>query len=164
MITSHHFKETYQQYQQDLIPFRLLQEQAIVMLGLCSNTSCSPVDSPLTINNDHLHWLLLQPEAAYDYSEYLGGYMYVCESEDDLKQIVGCDFEWAETHDGAWPNVTDLPMVWDSCCYLPEATSEPLWAMFLMCWNNAGGSVYYVPKHLWKAARVTEHIELTNNA
>ncbi len=163
MITSHNLNETYQQYQFNLIPYRLLQEQAFVMLSLCSNPS-SQLDAPLAISDEEINWLLQQPEAAFDYSDYLGGDAYVCECEDDLKQVLGCDFKWAETHDGAWPNVTDLVMSWDSCCYLQENASEPLWALFLMCWNNAGGSAYYVPKPLWRAARVTEHIAATNNA
>lgn len=162
MITSHNFNEAYQQCQLRLIPYRLIQEQAVVMLGLCSNSQQAIVDS-LEITDANINWLLQQQEAVFDYSEYLGGCVYVCESEDDLKQILGCDFEWAESH-GDWPNVTELPMSWDSCCYLQEAAGEPQWALFLMCWNNAGGSVFYVPKQLWSAARVTEHIAATENA
>ena len=159
MITSHNFKEAHQQYQSGVIPYRLLQEQAIVMLSLCSNTH-QTVTNSLDITDNDIHWLLQQDEAAFSYSDYLGGNVYVCETEDDLKQIQGCDFEWAETH-GSWPNVTDMVMSWDSCCYLHESTCEPQWVLFLLCWNNAGGPVYYVPKHLWTAARVSEHIAAT---
>ena len=55
-------------------------------------------------------------------------------------------------------------MSWDACDYLPEGLGDPQWVMFLMCWNNAGGPVYYVPKHLWASARVEEHIALTELA
>lgn len=103
-----------------------------------------------------------QPEATQDYGDYLGGYVYVCETDEDLLQIQGCDFEWAEAHDGNWPNVTDIAMPWDACTYLSEASGDPQWVIFLLCWNNAGGPVYYVPKHLWQQARVAEHIEATN--
>jgi hypothetical protein len=160
MITIHNFNEAYQQYQHGLIPYRLLQDQAAVMLGLCSNPSPNVANS-LDINDSHINWLLQQEESAFDYSDLLGGYFYICESEDDLLQIHGCDFEWAEAHDGNWPNVTELPMSWDSCCYLQESAGEPQWVLFLLCWNNAGGPVYYVPKHLWSTARVTEHIAAT---
>ena len=160
MITSNSFNEAYQQYQLGVIPYRLLQEQAIVMLGLSSAPHPTVLNS-LDITDDDIHWLLQQDEAAFAYSDYLGGNIYVCEIEADLKQIQGCDFEWAEAHGGVWPNVTDMDMSWDSCCYLQELEGEPQWVLFLLCWNNAGGPIYYVPKHLWTAARVSEHIAVT---
>ena len=163
MITIHNFNDAYQHYQSRLIPYRLLQDQAAVMLGLCSNPHPT-VANALDITDDDIHWLLLQQEAAFAYSDFLGGNVYVCEIEADLKQIHGCDFTWAETHAGEWPNVTDLPMAWDSCCYLQEPLGEPQWVIFLLCWNNAGGAVYYVPKQLWATARVSEHIAATDNA
>ena len=162
MITTHNFNETHQQYQSGVIPYRLLQEQAAVILCLCSNAHQSVVNS-IEVNDADIQWLLQQDEAAFNYSDYLGGNVFVCETKDDLKQIHGCDFKWAESH-GGWPNVTDMPMSWDSCCYLQESTGEPQWVIFLLCWNNAGGPVYYVPKHLWQAARVSEHIAATEIA
>ena len=160
MITIHNFNEAQQLYQSGLIPFRLLQEQAQVML---SQTTYPPIANALRITDDSIHWLSQQPEAMTDYLTLLGGYFCICECEADLKLIYGCDFEWAERH-GGWPNVTDIPMSWDNCCYLQEATCEPQWVNFLMCLNNAGGSVYYVPKQLWALARVTEHIATTELA
>ena len=94
MIIAHNFNEAYQQYQSGLIPYRLIQEQAAVILGLCSNTS-PIVTSALDITNCDIHWLLQQDEAGLAYSDYLGGNVYVCKTEDDLKQIIGCDFKWA---------------------------------------------------------------------
>ena len=88
----------------------------------------------------------------------------------EVEQLMGSEVNikvehiWAEAHDGQWPNVMDMPMVWDSCTYLDESAGDPQWVIFLLCWNNAGGPVYYVPQHLWEAARVTEHIEATNRA
>ncbi|HPV45216.1 MAG TPA: hypothetical protein PK056_06850 [Methylotenera sp.] len=163
MITIHNFNEAFQQYQSGVIPYRLLQDQALVMLGICSNQH-QTVANALDITDDDISWLLQQDETTYQYSEYLGGNVYICEVEADLLQIQGCDFAWAETHGGVWPNVTDMAMSWDSCGYLAESTGEPQWVIFLLCWNNAGGSVYYVPKHLWQAARVTEHITATDSA
>ena len=161
MIKIHHFNEAYLCYTMHKISFRLLQDQASVMLGLCQQQH-SQVGNPLEITQADIDWLMQQPKAIHDYGDYLGGYVYVCETADDLLQIKGCDFEWAEAHDGIWPNVTDLTMSWDACNYLDEALGDPRWVSFLLCWNNAGGAVYYVPKHLWTKARVTEHIEATN--
>lgn len=162
MITICNFNQAFKQYQSGIIPYRLLQDQAAVMLGICSNPHPAVLNA-LDITDDDINWLLQQHEAAADYTDFLGGNVFVCEVEADLLQINGCDFEWAETHGGVWPNVTDMPMAWDSCCYLQESTGEPQWAIFLLCWNNAGGHVYYVPKHLWSMARVTEHITATEN-
>ncbi len=161
MIKIHHFNEAYQQHTKHKISFRLLQDQATFMLGLCQNSHPS-VTNPLEVTQADIDWLMQQPEATQDYSDYLGGYVYVCEIADDLLQIKGCDFEWAKTHDGNWPNVTDIAMSWDVCNYLDEARDDPQWVIFLFCWNNAGGPVYYVPNHLWIKARVTEHIKATN--
>ena len=163
MIKNHHFNEAYQQYKQNRINFRLLQDQAAVMLGLYQNPHKS-FNNALEITQADIDWLMQQPEALQDYGDYLGGYVNICETEDDLLQIHGCDFEWAEAHDGNWPNVTDIAMAWDACNYLYEVSGDPQWVIFLLCWNNAGGPVYYVPKHLWTAARVVEHIAATENA
>lgn len=159
MITIRNFNEAYQLYQQQTIPFRLLQEQAMIMLGICGKST-----DALSITHQDMQWLTQQPESAMSYMDLLGGDMHICEHANDLQQIQGCDDEWAETHNGNWPNVTDMPMTWDVCCYLDEPIGEPQWFAFLLCWNNAGGPMYYVPKHLWDMARVTEHIAATNNA
>lgn len=156
MITISNFNEAHQLYQQELTPYRLLQEQAAVMLGIYGK----PTDA-LSITNQDIQWLLQQTESEMIYIDLLGGVMYICEQASDLQHIKGCDDAWAETHDGNWPNVTNMPLSWDVCCYLDEFEGEPQWVMFVFCWNNAGGPVYYVPKHLWEMARVTEHIAAT---
>ncbi len=156
MIIIRNFNEAYRLYQHQTIPFRLLQEQAVVMLGINDKTT-----DALSITHQHIEWLINQPESALSYIDLLGGDMHICERPADLQHIKSYDLEWAEAHDGNWPNVTDMPLSWDVCCYLDEAEGEPQWVMFLLCWNNAGGPVYYVPKHLWSIARVTEHIAAT---
>jgi len=161
MIQIDSFKAAFQHYQQQKISFRLLQDQAAVLLGMCENPHAS-ISSPLKITQADIDYLLQQPDATQNYDYLLGGAVYVCETEPDLLQIVGCDFTWAENHNGQWPNVTDIPMTWDACCYINEANGDSGWVMFLLCWNNAGGPVYYVPKHLWVQARVVEHIQATN--
>lgn len=160
MITLKSFYDTYQHYQSNLIHFRLLQEQAFTMLCICNPSNPLPTN-PLEITHEDIEWLLQQPQASTDYTTLVGGHAFVCEFESDLQQIKGCDFEWAASHSSEWPNVTECVMSWDCCCYLQESSCDPQWVMFLMCWNNAGGPVYYVPKHLWHQARVTEHIAAT---
>ena len=155
------FSEAYRHYQDNKLSFRLLQDQAVVMIGLCQNTYVFNGKAE-EITEVDIGWLLTQPESTLYYENLLGGNTYVCETEQDLLQIFGCDFDWANEHDGNWPNVTNIAMSWDACNYLDEAYGDPQWVMFFMCWNNAGGAVYYVPKHLWNKARITEHIEKTN--
>ena len=160
MIEIHSFSDAHQLYQQQKISFRLLQDQAFIILGICQNNPSSATN-PLEITQTDIDWLMQQPEATFDYNQYLGGYVYICEIVKDLMHIQGCDFDWAEKNHGLWPNVTEKAMSWDACNYLVEATGDPQWVIFLMCWNNAGGPNYYVPKHLWESARVTEHIAAT---
>ena len=161
MIEIQCFNEAYQHYIQNKISFRLLQDQAAIILGLCQTTHSS-VSNALEVSQADINWLMQQPEAMHDYADNLGGYVYVCDIEDDLLQINGCDFDWANAHGGKWPNVTDIALSWDVCDYLPELNGDPQWVMFVMCWNNAGGPVYYVPKRLWTQAKVTDHIAATN--
>ena len=158
MITIRNFTEAYHHQK---ISFRVLQDQAFVMLGVC-DTPYPSVSTAIAITQSDIDWLLQQEEAAQSYDALLGGNVYICETASDLLQIQGCDFDWAETHDGRWPNVTDMPLSFDVCEYLEEPTGNPQWVIFMLCWNNAGGAIYYVPQHLWVQARVTEHIAATN--
>ena len=134
-----------------------------MLIAICRNTYRLIADA-LEVTDVDIAWLLKQPEAEQSYADLLGGNVYICETADDLRQIVGMDMDWASTHGNQWPSVIDLPMAWDSCTYLAEKSGDPEWAMFLLCWNDAGGAVYYVPKQLWHAARVVEHMTATNAA
>lgn len=161
MIVIHNFAEAHSMYQQGAIPFRLLQDQARVLIDICPQPS-RYIDETTDISDSDIEWLLQQPEVSEeDYNGMLGGEVYVCQSEADLKEIVGMDMEFAKAHGNRWPNVTELVMSWDQCAYLSQKNAEPEWAMFLLCWNDAGGPVFYVPKHLWQAAKVSEHIAET---
>lgn len=158
MIIIHTLEEAHQLYRQGIIPFRLLQDQAMLFINVCSPQPGRYIEEATEISDSDVQWLLTQPEAEEEYNGFLGGEFYVCEVEDDLKQIVGMDMEFAKAHGNRWPDVTELVMSWDQCKYL-----DADWAMFLLCWNDAGGPVYYVPKHLWLAARMAEHIAATDH-
>ena len=92
------------------------------------------------------------------FSYLFGGELKVCETEDDLKQVEGCDMKWAKEHNNQWPNVMDMPMSWDHAGFL-DSDEKTGWFIFLLCSNNAGGDVFYVPEALWEKARVREHLE-----
>ena len=161
MITIHRFIDAYRSWQQGRIPLRLVQDQTAVLTAICRNTY-RPIADALEVTETDIDWLLKQPEASQDYADLLGGNVHVCETVDDLQQVQGCDFEWAAMHGGKWPCVTDTPIAWDDCRKLQELAGEPQWTLFLLCWNDAGGPVYYVPKSLWSAARLEEHLAATH--
>ncbi len=161
MITIERFIDAYRSYGEGRISLRLLQDQASALINYCRNTH-RPITDALDVTDADIDWLLQQPEASQDYADLLGGGVFVCETADDLKQIEGMDMDWASSHDNQWPNVTDLPLTWDSCTYLKENSGDPEWVIFLLCWNDAGGSTYFVPKQLWTTARVEEHMVATN--
>ena len=161
MITIHCFIEAYRRYQSGRQPYRLLQDQALILINSC-RTTYRPIADAFDITDADIDWVRRQPEATEDYADMFGGDVSICETPEDLQQIVGMNMDWANTHDGKWPNVVDLPMAWDSCTYLTEKSGDPQWVLFLLCWNDAGGPVYYVPKSLWQAARVVEHMAATN--
>lgn len=161
MITIQRFIEAHLCYRAGRQPFRLLQDQALILINSCRETY-RPILDAFDITDADLDWVLRQPEAFEDYADLFGGDVHLCESDADLQQIVGMNMGWADTHDGKWPNVTELPMAWDSCTYLSEKSGDPQWVLFLLCWNDAGGPVYYVPKSLWPAARVVEHMAVTD--
>ncbi len=172
MITIRNFIEAHQMYQAGKLPLRLLQEQIIVLLGCLDafpSSSILPVgiddylDRPAyQIPIEVIDWLATHEIATEDYAGILGGDVHVCETPEDLLLIQGMDMTWAESHGNTWPNVTDTAMSWDQCSYLEEPEGDAQFVVFLTCWNDAGGPVYYVPRHLWKAARVEEHMALTN--
>lgn len=160
MITLHNFEEAFHQYSQQKFSLSVLQEQAFLVLQLCTQTPFR-INSPIEISQIEIDWLMQQPEAASDYAIHFGGCCYICETRDDLLEVKGCDIEWANTHQNAWPNITDLPMVWDVSTYLQESDGSISWAMFYLAWNNAGGPIYFIPQALWLDARVEEHRQLS---
>jgi hypothetical protein len=164
MITLHSFTEAYTSYTQGRIPLRLLQDQALVLNNLCpeGEPNLPPVFTALDITQEHIDWILHQRIASLPYCDVIGGNVHVCKTEEDLQQIQGCDVDWAEQHGGKWPSCRNLAMAWDVCDYLAEAEGQPQWAVFLSIWNEAGGPLYFVPRHLWSAARLEEHMALTN--
>jgi hypothetical protein len=162
MLTIQRFKDALRDYRDGRQPLRLLQDQAVILVNCCRNPY-RYIPEAFDITDADIDWLLQQPEATQEYAELIGGDVFICQTPEDLKQVVGMDMDWASAHDG-WPNITDLPVVWDGCNFLAEKSGDPEWAMFLLCTNDSGGPVYYIPRTLWDAARVVEHMAATNAA
>ena len=72
MIKLSNFNAAYQHYAQQKMAFRLLQDQAAVLMRLCENTHPS-INNPLEIIQTDIDWLLQQPEASQNYDDLLGG-------------------------------------------------------------------------------------------
>lgn len=156
MIVIKCFKEAFQLYQTNQIAFSIVQDIAYTLMSAYDDILPN-VRISADINTNNLIWLSDQLSAEFSFSDYLGGSIYICESESDLINIKSFDQAWADKH-GDWPNVTDQPMVWDVCYALDSE-----WAVFSYIWNNAGGNVFYVPKFLWQVARVSEHLLMNNS-
>jgi len=158
MLQFKNFREVYQGFKDGKVPFCVLQESAMTQASYLDGFADTydpneemTLQRILEIRNS----LSDSEEDSFVYN--LGGELFICETEEDLTQIEGCDFDWAKAHDDKWPNVTDKPMSWDCCDFVSKDRSSG-WAVFLLCWNNAGGNVYYVPERLWEAARLEEHL------
>jgi hypothetical protein len=93
------------------------------------------------------------------FEDYLGGDVNIVETEEDLKKITNCDLDFADKHGGRWPDVTDMPMVWDDCRKLDEE-----WALFFAAWTDAGGNTYYVPRKFWEQIDLDSHVRLTQES
>jgi hypothetical protein len=159
MITISNFTQACQLQAEGQIPFRLLQEQAMLFVHLGADIDATDA---LEITTEHIQYLLGNEESEADYGGMFGGDVHVCEAEEDLKQVVGMDMAFARSHGNRWPDVTDQVMSWDDCRYLPEKDGDPQWALFFLAWNNAGGNSFFVPRKLWGTARVAEHVAETD--
>ncbi len=155
MIEISSFKEMALLHQSGRVPFRIIQEITVVLLGL----SIYPKDIPQAtdVTRQEIDWLLSVPEAL-DFMTYLGGNVYICETESDLLQVTSMDIEFGRQH-GRWPNCTEAVLAWDDCRYLLNADGTADYAVLFAATNNAGGPSWFIPKHLWQVARIEEQIE-----
>lgn len=91
-------------------------------------------------------------------SSILGGEICICQTEEDLKVIEYTDMDFADKHDGRWPNVTegigDFDVAEQIC---------PTWAVLWMATNNSGGPTYLIPRELWEKGRILEQIAGCSN-
>lgn len=91
------------------------------------------------------------------FMDQVGGTINVCETEEDLKQILNYDQEFFAAN-GREPNITDQPASWDVMNFVFDNPEHKYVAAAMMT-NNLGGSLYYVPESLYGAARIKEHFE-----
>lgn len=158
MLEYTNFQEMFDDYNKGLVPFCILEETARAVIFMCD----LPVESFENLEKlsiKEIEDIAKDLETSdYSFEMGLGGNIHLCETSADLLQVKCSNLEWEEEH-GTMPNVTtpNLPIAWDDCNYVNQDI-ETGWAVFLLCTNNAGGPLYYIPKKLWKEARVEEHI------
>lgn len=156
MIVIHHFKEMADLHQAGKLPFRIVQEVALVLLGLCDyHTPNTPEASAIT--QKEIDWLQARP-TDIDFLTYLGGFVQLCETTRDLAEVTSMDIEFAQQH-GRWPNCTEAVIAWDDCRILLNADGSADYALLFAATNNAGGPSWFLPRHLWQAAQIDAQIE-----
>lgn len=136
------------------VPFRILQEIAFVLLCIGGH---SDIAEATAVTQQEVDWLLALPEKI-ELMAYMGGNAYICETEDDLMQVTGMDFEFSEQH-GRWPNCTEAVLALDECKYLLNADGSSDYALLFAATNNAGGSSWFIPQKLWQAAQIQDQIK-----
>jgi hypothetical protein len=154
MIVIQSFKEMADLYQVGKVPIRVVQEVGMVLLGLCGY----PKDIPLVtaISQQEIDWLLMLSEEI-EFMTYLGGWVFLVETAEDLAEVTSMDIEFGKLH-GRWPNCTEAVLGWDECKYLLNADDSSDYALLFAATNNAGGPSWFIPRHLWQAAQIDEQI------
>ena len=87
-------------------------------------------------------------------SHMFGGELYVCETEDDIKQIE--TVKWSDEL-GRYLNPHEAVCDWDTAVYIDD------WAHLFLGTNNAGGPVYLIPPGLFTYARIEEIMAIQAN-
>ncbi len=154
MIEIRYFKEMAEKHQAGVLPFRIVQEITVVLLSLCGYTKDIPEATAVT--QQDIGWICSLPEEI-DFMTYLGGNLYICETESDLMKITGIDVDFGKQH-GRWPNCTEAVLAWDDCRYLMNAAGSADYVLLFAATNNAGGPSWFIPRHLWRVARIEEQI------
>jgi hypothetical protein len=107
---------------------------------------------------------VVKSDDLFDYA--LGGYILICEDEDDLKWIYTAkesDLPKEEQKEicGGWASIVETPDSFDVCEYF----LDDKYVKIILCTNNSGGNVFIVPKELaQKEPNIQKSIELTQEA
>jgi hypothetical protein len=154
MIVAHSLIETHQLHQKGEITFRIVQEIAFVLLGLCGGKD---VANAVDVTDAEIDWLLALPDEI-DFMHYMGGNVHVCETVEDLQQVTGMDFEFSEKH-GRFPDCTEAILPLDDARVLINADGTVDYALLFAATNNAGGPSWFIPRPLFHAAQIDKQIE-----
>lgn len=93
-----------------------------------------------------------------EFEDELGGGFYLCEIPEDLKEVRNT----RKTNDLV-SQFASLRTAADAYDYADWLDEDQTYAAFLMIWNNAGGSTYFIP-HALMNSNAYESITLTQQA
>ena len=93
-----------------------------------------------------------------EFEDELGGGFYLCQSISDLKEVKN-----TRRTNELVPQFASLATAADSYDHADWMDENQTFAAFLMIWNNAGGSTYFIPKPLMNKFAI-ESIALTQQA
>ncbi len=141
MITIHSFEEAHQLWQQGRLPFRLLQETSLILLGITQEDR--HIEHAYDISEVDIEGLLQHEIASEKYVDFLGGEFKIVETESDL----------AEIHFGEGFDISEP---------LAEKIGEAMYWYLVLCTSNSGGISYLTPRHLWKSKKMAAEVDLWN--
>ena len=102
--------------------------------------------------------LIAADEPTNDFELSCGGSIFICETEDDLKQVKTCS--WCEP-ESCYLDITQTVAACDGCWYLYRK-EDTGWGCYFLATNNAGGPTYYIPAKLWDACKFKEQVKATD--
>jgi hypothetical protein len=98
--------------------------------------------------------ILASSDSEEPFNGIFGGEIYVIESLDDLKEI-----STGIASGNRWLSLAEVPDSFDMCEWI-DKDPKTGYVGVLMCWNDAGGPLYFIPKE-FVTANVKESIRLT---
>ena len=114
------------------------------------NLSTLPTSLVEKVAKEYLESISLDDSLSYMF----GGELYVCETEDDIKQIE--TVKWSDELE-RYLNPHEAVCGWDTADYIGD------WARLFLGTNNAGGPVYLIPPGLFTYARIEEIMAIQAN-
>jgi hypothetical protein len=107
--------------------------------------SCAATQDDLEAGAINTETILSWDESKDDYNGLFGGDFCLVETVEDLKEVsTAVEAKVAgvtEKRLNGWASIIDVATSFDICEYLPNGDH----IIAMMCWNDAGGTVFYIP-------------------
>jgi hypothetical protein len=144
-------------YKKAEVPECILKEAASLVRQML-DTDAEGTAELLTMREVEETLDLLGEELTDDFELNSGGKIFICETEEDLKQVKTCS--WCEP-ESCYLDITQTVATCDGCWYLYNK-EDTGWGCYFLATNNAGGPAYYIPAKLWDACKFKEQLKVTN--
>jgi len=118
-------------------------------MKICKNLEDFNAIMPKVVKDDYQEVLRSYPEWEFEHSEekdklfesYLGGYVYLIESLDEIKEIETSKFHPTEDR---FFNLSECSDIFDICEWMPNNE----FVQVVKITNDSGGDSYIIPRHL----------------